>query len=93
MKILIKAKPGAKTEGVKQVSALFENKNSPQFIVSVKEKPTNGSANRAIEKVMAKHFGVPVSRVRIISGHAAREKIIEILRSISRTDLPPRCKD
>ena len=81
MKIAVKAKPGAKTEFVKRVDegGLFEKKNTvPQFAVSVKEPPTDGRANRAIEKALAEYFKVPPSRVRIVSGHTARTKIVEV---------------
>jgi len=71
MKFLVSAKPGAKEERVEKIS---EN----EYKVSVKEPAKEGRANWAVERVLAKHFGVPVSRVRIISGQTSRTKIIEI---------------
>lgn len=71
MRILVKAKPGAKVPSVKNVDG--------KFFVAVKEHATEGRANRAIEKAIAKHFKVSPSRVRVVSGHTAREKVLEII--------------
>jgi uncharacterized protein YggU (UPF0235/DUF167 family) len=70
-KISIKAKPGSKVAGITE-------KNG-QLIVAVKERAADGNANRAVEKAIAKYFGIAPSRVRIIAGAAAREKVIEIV--------------
>lgn len=83
MKIFIKAKPGAKTESVREIEGLFpasgdKAETAPQFVVSVKEPPTDGKANRAIERALAEYFHVPPARVRIVSGHASREKVVEV---------------
>ncbi len=78
MKIFVKAKPGSKTESVKKLEGLFDAKGKETFVVAVKEKPTDGDANRAIIKAIAKHFDVAPSRVRIIAGLTSREKVIEI---------------
>ena len=48
------------------------------FIVEVKEAPINGKANIALVKTLAKYFNIPSSAVRIVSGHASKQKIIEI---------------
>lgn len=39
--------------------------------------PTDGAANDAVIKMLAKHFDVPKSSIRIIRGHTSRDKIIE----------------
>ena len=92
MKIRVKAKPGAKKESVQKIEraeGLFAAATGaggagaaaalPQFVVAVKERPVKGSANRAVEKAVAEYFGVAPARVRIVSGHASREKIVEIV--------------
>ena len=57
-----------------------ESTNSGRrFVVAVKERAVDGKANRAIEKALAEHFGVSPSSVRIITGHASREKTVDIL--------------
>lgn len=71
MKVFVKAKPNAKKERVEKIS---EN----SFAVFVKEPPVGGAANRAIARVLAEHFGVAPSRVRLVSGFAARQKVFKI---------------
>lgn len=57
--------------------------------------PDRGRANAAIEKVLAKAFGVPPSSVSVVVGDTAREKIVEIqgdpaaLRAKFEEILPP----
>ena len=71
MRINVKAKPNAYEEKVEKIS-------DSEFAVSVKEPPVNGLANRAIIKALADYFGISQLRIRIISGHTSRQKIIEI---------------
>ena len=71
MKIFVKAKPGAKLEKIKKIS---EN----SFEVWVKEKPENGKANVAVLRALAKYFDLAPSRLRIISGHTSKNKLVEI---------------
>jgi uncharacterized protein YggU (UPF0235/DUF167 family) len=42
--------------------------------VRVAEAPTDGAANAAVEKLLAKALGISRSEVSIISGHASRHK-------------------
>jgi len=72
MKIFVKAKAGAKEENVRKIDATH-------FAVAVKAPAKDGKANRAIEKAVAKHFGVPVSRVIVVKGLSGRQKIVEVL--------------
>lgn len=71
MRIFVKAKPGAKKAEVIKIG-------DDRFEVSVKEPPVKGLANRAITDLLAGHFGVSSSEVRIVSGLTSRQKIIEI---------------
>lgn len=41
--------------------------------------PTDGEANTAVIKMLAKHFDVPKSRVSIIRGATSHDKVIEIV--------------
>jgi uncharacterized protein (TIGR00251 family) len=70
MKIQVKVKPNAKTEEVSQ--------EGDSFIVKVKEPPKEGKANQAVIKLLAQHFGVPKSQVRILSGLRSGKKVIEV---------------
>lgn len=72
MKIYVSARPSAKEERVEKI-------DSAHFKVSVKEPPRQGAANRAIARAFAEYFGVAPSRVRLVSGFSARQKVFEIL--------------
>ena len=72
MKITIHVKPSAREEKIEKLS-------DSEYKISVREPTKEGRANWAIERVLAKYFGIPVSRVRIISGQTSRKKIVEII--------------
>lgn len=40
--------------------------------------PTDGAANAAVIKMLAKHYGVPKSSIRIVRGETLHDKVIEI---------------
>jgi uncharacterized protein (TIGR00251 family) len=46
--------------------------------VAVTAPPHEGRANAAVIKAVAAHFGVAPSRVRIVRGHAARRKVLDV---------------
>jgi uncharacterized protein (TIGR00251 family) len=70
MKIQVKVTPNSRTAEVSQ--------EGESFIVKVKEPPKEGKANEAVIKLLAEHFGVPKSQVRILSGFRSRNKVIDI---------------
>ena len=70
MKIQVKVKPNSKTDEV--------SREGDSFIVKVREPPKEGKANQAVIKLVAEHFGVPRSRVRILSGFRSRNKVVEV---------------
>ena len=70
MKIQVKVKPNSKTDEV--------SREGDSFIVKVKQPPKGGKANQAVIKLLAEHFGVPHSQVRILSGFRSRNKVIEV---------------
>jgi uncharacterized protein (TIGR00251 family) len=72
MKIQVKVKPNSRTEEVSQ--------EGDSFIIKVKEPPREGKANQAVIKLLAEHFGVPQSQVRILSGFRSRNKLIEVAK-------------
>lgn len=71
MRITVHAKPSAKEERVEEVG-------SQEFIVAVKEPPREGRANVAIARALANHFGIPQSRVRLVTGFASKQKVFDI---------------
>jgi len=72
MRIFVKAKPRAKIEKVNRI-------DQRNFEVFVKQPPINGQANQAIIKILAEYFKVSPSAIKIVSGHASKQKIIEII--------------
>ena len=70
MKIPVKVKANSRTEEVSQ--------EGNSFAVKVKEPPREGKANQAVIRLLAEHFGIPRSRVRILSGFKSRNKVVEI---------------
>ncbi|HEY1074748.1 MAG TPA: DUF167 domain-containing protein [Patescibacteria group bacterium] len=80
MKIRVKVKPGAKVEKIELVeqAELGLEDNLPTYIVSVKELPTEGKANKAVVKALAHYFSVSQSDVQLTLGQTARFKLFEI---------------
>jgi len=71
MKIRVKVKPNSRTEELSH--------EGDSFTVKVKEPAKEGRANQAVIKLLAEHFSVPKSQVRILSGFRSRNKVIEIV--------------
>jgi uncharacterized protein (TIGR00251 family) len=71
MKIRVKVKPNSRTAEVTQ--------EGDSLIVKVKEPPKEGKANEAVIKLLAEHFGVPQSQLRILSGFKSKNKVVEVV--------------
>ena len=71
MKISVKVKPNSKESSV-------EVAPNNEYILRVKEKALDGRANAAAVKLLSEYLGIPKSRISIIKGHAARNKVIKI---------------
>jgi uncharacterized protein (TIGR00251 family) len=71
MKIQVRVKPNSRIEEV--------SREGDSLIVKVKEPPKEGEANLAVIKLLAEHFGVPKSRVRIVSGFRGKNKVVEVV--------------
>jgi len=71
VKIQVRVKPNSKSEEV--------NQDGDSLVVRVKAPPREGKANQAVIRVLAKHFGVPQSRVKILAGARSKDKFIEIV--------------
>jgi hypothetical protein len=73
MKIKVLAKPNSNKAEVKKI-------DNEHYMVSVKEPPVKGEANRAILKLLSQYFEVSLSKVRMVHGHTTRNKTIEIVK-------------
>ena len=72
VQVKVIVKPSADRDDVKW------NPDDRSFVISTVEPAERGRANRAIIRMLAKLFSVPSSKVKIVSGHSSRYKIIEI---------------
>ncbi|MDO8730668.1 MAG: DUF167 domain-containing protein [Candidatus Omnitrophota bacterium] len=71
MRIQIKVVPRAKRPGVEQMP-------DGSWRVAVSAPAEDGKANAAVIEVLAKHFDVPKSSVKIVRGLSSRLKEVEI---------------
>ena len=79
MKIFVKAKANAKENKVVPPPLKLIPDEQEWYVVSVKERPVAGRANEAITRLLAEHFDIPRSQVRLISGTASKRKIFDIV--------------
>lgn len=71
MKIFIRVKANKKKDKVEKIEGI-------DYEVWVKAPAKEGKANAAVIKILAQHFGVAKSKVKIISGLKSKQKTIEI---------------
>jgi uncharacterized protein YggU (UPF0235/DUF167 family) len=69
--IHVKVTAGAKKES-------WRKKSEDHFEIWVKEKAERNIANARVLELVAEHFEVPVTRVRIINGHRHPSKLIMV---------------
>ena len=70
-KIWISVKPQAKRESVIEVA-------NGEYRVFVHPPAQDNQAKLAVVNLLAEHFSVPKSAVRIVRGYVSRKKLIEI---------------
>ena len=56
----------------------FKKKSEDHFEISVKEKAERNMANTRVIELLAEHFKIPISKVRIINGHHHPSKLLII---------------
>ena len=76
--IKVKVKAGAKNLPAQAGERILQ-KSENSFEISVKEKVERGEANRAVRRVLADYFKIPLSKIRLIKGARQPNKIFEIL--------------
>ncbi|MBI5470155.1 DUF167 domain-containing protein [Candidatus Kaiserbacteria bacterium] len=57
---------------------IFRRISDNVFEISVREKAAENAANERVMTLIARHFGVSVKKVRIVSGHHRPNKRISI---------------
>ncbi|QQS23113.1 DUF167 domain-containing protein [bacterium] len=83
MKIIVIAKTAAREDKIESITqpALRLSDYKPQtpvYKVWVKALPVHGKSNVAISKLLANHFKVNASRVRLVAGRASKQKLFDI---------------
>lgn len=51
-----------------------------RLLVRTTAPPVDDRANRAVRRILAEHFGVPVRDVEIVAGHRSRDKTVRVRR-------------
>jgi uncharacterized protein (TIGR00251 family) len=72
MLIRVHVTPNAREVGVTKV-------DESAFEVRVDETAIHGRANKRLLEIMARHLGVPKSKISIVRGAKTRDKIIEVV--------------
>lgn len=73
MQIFVTAKPKSKKPSVMQIDATH-------FVIAVSEAPTDGKANEAIARALAKHLGVRRSDIVLTRGEKSKEKVFIVTK-------------
>ena len=71
MRLRLRVSPGATRAGV-------VGRHGDAWKVSVTAPPTDGRANDAVLELLADTLAVPRAAVTLVSGHAARDKIVAL---------------
>jgi len=71
--ISVRVKPGSKR------GPLVEVAEDGELTIYVREPAVDGKANEAVVRLLAKHLGVPRSRLVLASGAAARVKRFRVV--------------
>jgi hypothetical protein len=72
-RISVTVQPNSRSVTITQIS-------ESEFRAAVCEPARDGKANRALIDLLARHFGVAKSTIKILRGHSSRRKIIELLK-------------
>ena len=70
-RIWVTVKPQARKEEVAELAA-------GEYRVSVHAPTQEGRANEAVIELLARHFSMSKTRVKIVRGQSARRKLIEL---------------
>jgi hypothetical protein len=70
-RISVTVKPSSKSPSVTELT-------EDAFHAAVREPSRDGKANRALIELLARHFGIAKSTIKIVRGHRSRHKIIDL---------------
>ena len=69
-RLALRVTPGARSEGIEIAAG--------RVLVKVRAKPQDGAANAAALALLAQALGVAASRLRLLRGATAREKVVQL---------------
>jgi hypothetical protein len=67
----VKVSPRARIQGI-------EKKGPGEYKLRVLSPPSKGEANREVIEILASHFGLPSSRVKILRGQKSHNKLVSL---------------
>lgn len=70
--------PGAKREKVEENPSTKLGAGGETLVITVREPASGNRANDRVREIVAERFGVPFGKVRILTGHRSRVKMISI---------------
>jgi uncharacterized protein (TIGR00251 family) len=70
MIISVKVKPNSKENRIEE--------NTGRLVAYLKAPAEKNKANTELIKLLAKHFSLPIAKIKIIKGKASRNKVVEI---------------
>jgi uncharacterized protein (TIGR00251 family) len=71
IRLKVKVKPGSRQQKVQKTG-------EREYAVRVLSPPVGGKANKEAIAVLASHFHIPPSRIKILRGEKSRQKIVII---------------
>ena len=71
MRIYVKVNPRSSRNQVQETAP-------NEYKVRITAAPVDGEANKMLLRVLAKHFAVPISFVKIVGGKSAKIKMVDI---------------
>ena len=69
-RLVLRVTPGARTESVELGDGVV--------LIKVRTKPEGGAANDTVLELLAKALGIATSRLRLLRGATARDKLVQL---------------
>ncbi len=74
MRVRVRVTASAKRERVSKM-------DNDEFHITVREPAEHNMANRRVRELIAQEFGVSVAKVRLMTGHRSRSKMVDVVVS------------
>lgn len=60
---------------------LIQQLDAKNLVIFVRQPATEGKANETVIKLLAEHFGVAKSEVKLVRGTKSKQKLFEIMKN------------